>query len=125
MEGSVKFPIEAGMQVFLQPTGNLARMKRQPRHGTISKIGRKYFYVDMGVRQTEKFSLETFENVNEDCNSAWVLWESEASYQRWLGHCEKFRSIRDFFRRCRAEDVPSKVLDRVYELVQTVPAEDG
>lgn len=76
-----KFPIEVGQEVFLCPTGNYTRMGMKPRLGVITKIARKYFYVDIqSVWGEAKFEIETFQNVNDDCNSSWVLYPNEESY---------------------------------------------
>ena len=42
-----KFPIEVGQEVFLCPAGNYTRMGMKPKLGVITKIARKYFYVDI------------------------------------------------------------------------------
>lgn len=61
-----KFPIEVGQEVFLCPTGNYTRMGMKPRLGVITKIARKYFYVDIQSAWGEaKFEIETFQNVND------------------------------------------------------------
>lgn len=73
--------IVVGKKVFLRPTGNLARYNKSIREATIAKIGRKYFYVD-----DEKFEIETLKNINEDCNSAWILYFSK---QKILDEDEK------------------------------------
>ena len=78
------FEIQVGMPVFLEPTGNnrIRRQEKEVRKGTIAKIGRTYFYVtlDGSTRETQKFSLETFESFCRDCNAGWILYPSEKAY---------------------------------------------
>lgn len=111
------FSIEVGSQVYLQPTGNLASMHYQPRWGEVVKIARKYFYVDVNGLQ-EKFLRDTFQNINEDCNSAWVVWESAAAYEDWKVREGKLRDIKAYFQRIydSRETDPSSI-DRAYDLI--------
>lgn len=116
-----KFPIEVGQEVFLQPSGNLARrnINRLDR-GVITKIARKYFYVDRGGRGLEKFEIESFKNINADCNAAWILWPTEAAYNRSVELQQKLDHIWKFFRyRYHAGAVTPEVIDQVYDLIKT------
>lgn len=115
-----KFPIEVGQEVILQPTGNYSRMYGgRIRKGCITKIARKYFYVDIGFRGTEKFEIETFRNENGDNNAGWEIWPTEEAYNRAKELEQKLESIRKFFQhRYRADTVAPEVIDQVYDLVK-------
>ena len=56
-----KFEIRVGMPVVLFPTGNSQyHYSKQPLKCTITKIGRKYFYVYYSGREIARFDIETF-----------------------------------------------------------------
>lgn len=89
--------VQIGQKVYLLGTGNLARNKNNIKEGNIIKIGRKYFYVDIiGRPYTEKFEINTLENINEDYNSKWVLYfsmtdlENEDERKKILFELRKF-----------------------------------
>lgn len=117
------FPIKVGQEVFLEPTGNLVRRRSgdvQLQRGTIIKIARKYFYVDRGSGWgPDKFEVETFQNINSDCNSAWILWATEEAYCEAKELERRLECIRSYFRnRHRSEMVPSEVINGVYEMIK-------
>lgn len=113
------FPIEVGQEVFLQPTGNLASMYSiRLRSGTIVKIARKYFYVKTGAPGLEKFEIESFININDDCNSAWVLWPSVAAYEETVELDRKLQYIRRYFQhRYQGNQIPPEVINAVYAVI--------
>ena len=80
--------IKVGLEIFLRPTGNLIRRGLKVKRGKVTKIGRKYFYVD-----DEKFGIETMKNINDDCNSAWIIYFSE---QEIIDEEEKKRLWNEF-----------------------------
>lgn len=114
-----KFPIEVGQEVILQPTGNYSSMYRgHICKGHITKIARKYFYVDIGFSSITKFEIETFRNENGDNNAGWEIWPTEEDYNRAKELEQKLEAIRKFFQhRYRAETVAPEVIDQVYELI--------
>lgn len=114
-----KFPIEVGQEVILEPLDNNVRMYNgKPRKGRITKIARKYFYVDLGPRWLAKVELETFNCYDQDNNAGWVIWPTEEAYNRAKDLDQKLEFIRNFFQhRYRAESVAPEVIDQVYELI--------
>lgn len=64
-----------------------------------------------------KFEIETFQNVNDDCNSSWVLYPNEESYLEEKRRQEKLQAIREYFRNW-AREVPSEIVNGVYELIR-------
>lgn len=114
-----KFPIEVGQEVVLEPDGNYVRMYNgRICKGRITKIARKYFYVDIGGRGPAKFELETFNGYDQDYNADWVIWPTEEAYNRAKELDQKLEFIRNFFQhRYRAETVAPEVIDQVYELI--------
>lgn len=114
-----KFPIEVGQEVVLEPIGNYVRWHNgKTRKGRITKIARKYFYVDISSTGTAKFELETFNGYDQDNNAGWVIWPTEEAYNRAKELDRKLEFIRDFFRyRYQAETVAPEVVDQVYELI--------
>ena len=94
-----KFPIEVGQEVFLCPAGNYTRMGMKPKLGVITKIARKYFYVDIQSAWGEpKFEIETFQYAGDDCNSSWILYPNEETYLEEKRRQEKLQAIREYFR---------------------------
>lgn len=114
-----KFPIEVGQEVVLEPTGNYVRIYGgKPRKGRITKIARKYFYVDNGAWGPAKFELETFKCDDRDNNAGWEIWPTEDAYNRARELQEKLDSIRKFFQsRYRADTIAPEVIDQVYDLI--------
>lgn len=114
-----KFPIEVGQEVVLSPTGNYVRMYGgKIRKGRITKIARKYFYVDNGAWGPARFELETFKCDDRDNNAGWEIWPTEAAYNRAKELQEKLEVIRNFFQhRYLADTVAPEVIDQVYELI--------
>ena len=113
-----KFPIEVGQEVFLCPAGNYTRMGMKPKLGVITKIARKYFYVDIQSAWGEpKFEIETFQYAGDDCNSSWILYPNEETYLEEKRRQEKLQAIREFFRNL-SRKVPDKIIDGVYELIR-------
>lgn len=114
-----KFPIEVGQEVVLEPDGNYVRMySGRICKGRITKIARKYFYVDIGFRGAAKFELETFNGYNQDDNAGWIIWPTEEAYNQAKELEQKLEAIRKFFQhRYRAETVAPEVIDQVYELI--------
>lgn len=113
-----KFPIEVGQEVFLCPAGNYTRMGMKPKLGVITKIARKYFYVDIQSAWGEpKFEIETFQYVGDDCNSSWILYPNEETYLEEKRRQEKLQAIREYFWNW-SRKVPDKIIDGVYELIR-------
>lgn len=113
-----KFPIEVGQEVFLCPAGNYTRMGMKPKLGVITKIARKYFYVDIQSAWGEpKFEIETFQYAGDDCNSSWILYPNEETYLEEKRRQEKLQAIREYFRNW-SRKVPDKIIDVVYELIR-------
>lgn len=113
-----KFPIEVGQEVFLCPAGNYTRMGMKPKLGVITKIARKYFYVDIQSACGEpKFEIETFQYAGDDCNSSWILYPNEETYLEEKRRQEKLQAIREYFRNW-SRKVPDKIIDGVYELIR-------
>lgn len=113
-----KFPIEVGQEVFLCPAGNYTRMGMKPKLGVITKIARKYFYVDIQSAWGEpKFEIETFQYAGDDCNSSWILYPNEETYLEEKRRQEKLQAIREYFRNW-SRKVLDKIIDGVYELIR-------
>ena len=113
-----KFPIEVGQEVFLCPAGNYTRMGMKPKLGVITKIARKYFYVDIQSAWGEpKFEIETFQYAGDDCNSSWILYPNEETSLEEKRRQEKLQAIREYFRNW-SRKVPDKIIDGVYELIR-------
>lgn len=70
--------LEVGQTVYAIPTGNLCRYYGGTvKKAIISKIGRKYFYVDIdGVYQVAKIDKKSMRGEGGLINSAWLVFTS-------------------------------------------------
>jgi hypothetical protein len=70
--------LEVGQTVYVIPTGNLCRYYGGTvKKAIISKIGRKYFYVDIdGAYQVAKIDKKSMRGEGEMINSAWLVFTS-------------------------------------------------
>lgn len=121
------FGISVGMSVCLEPTGNFTRMYKRPFMGTVTSIGRKYFYVsvqDSPHWGNVKFDLETF-NCHYDDNAGFILYPSFEAYKAEKTAVVKLREIRDAV--CYAQNLnripnhkiaPSHdAIDKIYQIL--------
>ena len=85
--------IKVGTKVFMKPTGNAANhYKGQIQEGEITKVGRKYFYVE-----DRKYDIQTLEYTTRDSTSGWIIYSTK---QEILDEKEKevlLDKLRDFF----------------------------
>lgn len=114
------FPIEVGAQVFMEPGGNAARRHSEELLvGTVSKIGRKYFYVDVVQSyQTLKFERESFCSQCEDCNSSYTLWPTDESYRenrRIRGLLVEVREVFGSYHQCKY--LSAAAIEAIYEVL--------
>lgn len=96
----MEFPITKGMTVFLQPTGNNLRgWTGEPIQGTITKIGRKYFYVQKEniVWREYRFDLNTFVYDDSDSNAGYIVYPDEESFNRAQEYRKMLQRIRTYF----------------------------
>lgn len=116
----VVFDIQVGMPVYLEPTGNNRWNPREKgvRKGTVTKIGRAYFYVtlDNSPWEAQKFSKETFESFCRDCNAGWVLYESEKDYWEKELAIAKFCSMGRVFQYWNSK-LSLKAIDQIYKIL--------
>ena len=99
--GKKTFPIQEGQPVYLTPLKNAARNwdGKEPLEGVVTKIARKYFYVETNPRSfyTMRFERETFESsCPEDCNAGFVIWESKEDWYDFWTAREELKALRQF-----------------------------
>lgn len=111
--------LTVGMQVILRPTGNYARYIKDPIVGTISKIGKKYFYVDTKSHRDKKFDKVTGKYINDDCNSSFVIYFSERAYldDKEKGHL--ITKITYFFRHSSLEVFSLEQLKEIGKIIES------
>lgn len=77
---------------------NFNRFKESETTGkevVVSKVGRKYFYVD-GIGRDVRFKIDTWSE--EDVwNSRWEVWESKKEYDNYLQLQELLRYFKKTF----------------------------
>lgn len=95
---------KVGMEVFIVPNWT----RRSPMVDTITKVGKKYFYVGRYCR--EKYSIETKDEENGELSSQSHCYRCEADYNRVVELREKRREIERNIHKLTAEQV-----DKVYE----------
>lgn len=110
--------IYVGRKLFVEPQGN-ATYHCSPEEGTVSRVGRKYFYVKMEGRHFElRFDIENqkYER-KEDTNSYYLLYDNKQEYiARKKLEMEK-RKVTRFFRDCRLDGFPDEVGHEIYEIL--------
>lgn len=96
--------MEIGTKLILEPKGNAARNNPETIVGTITKIGRDYFYVSIFGDENApdnwplKFSKTTMRYHNpQDANSNYQIYESMADYERHLELVRMVTALRQYF----------------------------
>lgn len=117
-----KFEISVGLPVYLEPTGNATRT-RNPEliPGTISKIGRKYFYVtsDRSLWGGKaKFDKETFTCWEGDDNYGYRIYLKPEWYEQELDRIEKLSKMRNMLGRI-GDELPYGVVCKMYECLMS------
>lgn len=77
---------------------NFNRFKENEATGkevVVSKVGRKYFYVD-GIGRDVRFKIDTWSEENV-WNSRWEVWESKKEYDNYLQLQELLRYFKKIF----------------------------
>ena len=113
-----QFSISVGLPVYLEPTGNAART-RNPEliPGTISKIGRKYFYVTSEHHLwggEAKFGRETFICWNGDGNYGYRIYLKPEWYEWELDRVKKLAEIKNLLSR-KGDEIPHGVICKMYD----------
>ncbi len=91
----MRIAITVGNIVAAIPEGNAARYGIKIVVGTITKVGRKYFYVQFRTRgETVKYDLKTLESFCDDCNSRYVLFANVDDANKELERRELEKEIR-------------------------------
>ena len=114
-----KFEIRVGMPVVLFPTGNSQyHYSKQPLKCTITKIGRKYFYVYYSGREIARFDIETFRsNILGDCNAGFDIYESMDAYLEAKEREEKLMKIRKYFQSyCSSPSI--EAVRQIYDILK-------
>ena len=99
---------EVGMEVYIVPSWN----RRPPYVDTITKVGKKYFYIGMYCQR--RYSIETKAEDNGEYSSRSHCYRCEADYNRSVELQNKRREIERNIRRLTDEQV-----DQVYEWINT------
>lgn len=122
------FEIKKGMEIWLEPTGNLARYSCQPAKGEIVSIGRKYFYVCIPASphwNNIKFDLENFQSHYDD-NAGFIIYPSLETFKTEKMIAAKLRRIgsaviyaQNLNRNPDRETVPSiESVNKIYQILQ-------
>lgn len=115
------FKIQNGMTVALCLGGNIARRtQHQIVTGTITKIGREYFYVAAPkcFHEVIKFDLEDFSYCGRDDNSEYILFESIEEAQKELERTEMLRKIRWNISNLALNDLPYEDVKTIYDILK-------
>ena len=88
------FKIEKGQEVLITNTRQRSYLVKEYQ-GVVTKIGRKFFYVDIG-RNNIKFVLETFVE-STDYSPHYNIWENQAARRDYLRRINLFEELRGAF----------------------------
>lgn len=79
--------VEIGQEVLIYTIGNNARHRVSWYKGVVTKIGRKWFYVNTNnyIGERHKFSLENGKCDGGDYMSEWQAFLSEEDYNEEMG----------------------------------------
>lgn len=115
-----QFSISVGLPVYLEPTGNATR-SRNPEliPGTISKIGRKYFYVTSEHRLwggEAKFDKETFTCWDVDYNYGYRIYLNPEWYEWERDRVKKLAEIKNLLSRM-GDEVPHGVICKMHDVL--------
>ena len=113
-----QFSISIGLPVYLEPTGNATR-SRNPEliPGTISKIGRKYFYVTSEQRLwggDAKFDKETFVCWDSDYNYGYRIYLKPEWYEWEQDRVKKLAEIKNLLSRM-GDEIPHGVICKMHD----------
>ncbi|MBD5585154.1 MAG: hypothetical protein HDQ88_08730 [Clostridia bacterium] len=96
--------MQIGTKLVLEPKGNAARDNRGTITGTITKIGRDYFYVSIFGDENApdnwplKFNKTTLRYHNpQDGNSSYQIYESMDDYEKHLELVKMVTALRQYF----------------------------
>ena len=123
------FEITKGMEVWMEPTGNNARMySGKPWRGEVTSIGRKYFYVsttDSRHWRDIKFEIDTFRCLYDD-NAGFILYPSYEAFVAEKTRRRKIMEIESAMQYARnhndipgAQSIPTyETIDSIYQLLR-------
>lgn len=116
------FPVSLGDEIFLMPLGNFARSvkfgERSLKKGTVTKVGRKYFYVTLeNSARKSVFCLHDCSYVDkEEANGSYIAFPSEEEYEKARQYDEKLEIIKRFFDIAQRWDDPELTPDCVEKI---------
>ena len=84
-----------GETLFLVDTGNRAKRGKQ-RECTVSKVGRKYFYIEMGKYWKIPFHIETWHEKCE-CIADYCVYESREEWEAEKRFSEDMQKLKQYF----------------------------
>lgn len=96
--------IKIGTKVILEPGGNARRRHVDYMPGTITKVGRTYFYVSVygdesnPDRNPIRFEKATLKHSDpNDCNTRYNVYESMEQYQEHVDLIKMTKALRQYF----------------------------
>lgn len=115
------FPVCTGTTVWVESLNQRRNAKGEREinawPGTITKIGRKYFYVKVGAHE-EKFDLATLQHQDDTYGPQYRLWANESAFQEWLSAEKKWNSIKQAISENYPQNLSCKQIQLIYEAVQ-------
>lgn len=105
--------IKVGQKVVLVPYGNFARFRTTSTR-TVTKVGRKYFYIgDYAFdRETGKFVDKS------ECNGGFTLYPTLEAYEEELALREMRRTVADCFALRKRDDIPTEAIEEIYAILK-------
>ncbi|MBQ6519907.1 MAG: hypothetical protein IJI14_14380 [Anaerolineaceae bacterium] len=118
--------VEIGQTIYLEPTGNFARMRNtgEPIEAVVTKIGKKYFYVESknSYLWIDKFPLDGGDAYSQNSNGGYNVYESEEVFRNKIEMSRKRKEIDVYF---RSAIYCGKLSDEAVKKIHNILSDEG
>lgn len=116
--------VEVGQTIYLEPTGNFARMRNtgEPIEAVVTKIGKKYFYVESKNSHLwiGKFPLDGGDAYSQNSNGGYNVYESEEVFQKKIEMTRKRTVIDNYFRYAyHCGNISDEAAEKIYDILSS------
>lgn len=115
-----KFPVLLHMNVYLVPTGNAAlRWNGKPIVGTVSRVGRKYFYVQSdGLLWDREIEVDLNTYHFSRSNYGYEIYPSIEVLQEEVAYRQKKLILSYLFKsRIKVDQISAEAIKQIYDIL--------